>query len=106
MDYPGCFAGTHPIHEHLAKLEAGQFVSLHQNHSKIEIRDSAGRCVGRLSEAGRGKWQNRLGSILEARILAVLRRDQNDPDANFIHKINAKEWELPLVEIVCSPDRI
>lgn len=106
VDYAGCFAGTHPIHKHLAKLETGQFVSLQQNHSKIEIRDSAGRCVGRLSEAGRGKWQNRLGSILEARILAVLRRDQNDPDADFIKNINAKEWELPLVEIVCSPDRI
>jgi ATP-dependent DNA helicase RecQ len=104
LDYAGCFPQTHPIHGHLAELGTGQCVFFYQNNSIIEIHDRGGNCLARLSSEGSSKWQKRLDHILEVRVVAMLRRNRDDPDENFQKKIRADNWELPVLEVV-SPVR-
>ena len=100
LDYAGNFPQTHPIHVHLAELRTGQCVSFCRNNSKIEIHDCNGHCLARLSNEGTNKWRERLGHILEVRVVAMLRRNRDDPDENFRKKIRANNWELPVLEVV------
>ena len=53
-----------------------------------------------LSSEGGNKWQKRLNLILEVRVVAMLRRNRDDPDENFQKKIKADNWELPVLEVV------
>jgi ATP-dependent DNA helicase RecQ len=84
-------------------LEAGQCVAFYQNYSSIEIHDSDGCCVAKLSNEGVNKWSQRLGQIQELRVIALLRRDRDDPSEDFINGIKADQWELPILEAVYSP---
>ena len=102
LDYAGCFPQSDPIHGHLAELKTGQCVSFCQNNSKIEIRDRGGKCLAMLSSEGANKWRERLDHILEVRVVAMLRRNRDDPDENFQKKIRADNWELPVLEVVMS----
>ena len=45
---------------------------------------------------------NRLDQILEVRVLAMLQRNRDDPDEDFQKRINADNWELPILEVVCQ----
>jgi len=101
LDYAGRFPQAHPIHGHLAELRTGQGVFLSQNNSKIDVHDRAGRCLARLSSEGAAKWRKQLDHILEVRVVAVLRRNRDDPDERFQKMIKADDWELPVLEVVC-----
>jgi ATP-dependent DNA helicase RecQ len=100
MDYAGCFYRNNRIHKHLCCLEAGHCVTFHQKDSSIEIHDSDGCCVAKLSNEGVNKWSKRLGRIQELRVIALLRRDRGDPNEDFINRIKADQWELPILEAV------
>ncbi|MGD9135902.1 MAG: RecQ family ATP-dependent DNA helicase [Desulfobacterales bacterium] len=102
MDYAGCFHRNNKIHNHLACLEAGNCVAFHQNDSSIEIHNSDGCCVAKLSNEGVHKWSQRLDQILELRVVALLRRERDDPNEEFINRIKADQWELPILEAVYS----
>ena len=103
MDYAGCYHRNNRIHKRLCCLEAGQCVAFHQNGCSIEIHDNDGCCVAKLSNEGVIKWSPRLGQIQELRVVAVLRRDRDDPNEDFINRIKLDQWELPILEAVCSP---
>jgi ATP-dependent DNA helicase RecQ len=103
MDYAGCFHSNNRIHKHLCCLEAGQCVAFHQNDSSIEIHDSDGCCVAKLSNEGVTKWSPRLDQIQELRVIALLRRDRDDPYEDFINRIKTDQWELPILEAVYYP---
>jgi ATP-dependent DNA helicase RecQ len=100
LDYAGCFPPTHPIHIHLAELQAGQCVSFRQNNSGLDICDSRENCVARLSGEGARKWREKLNRITEVRVLAMLQRDRNDPEEGFQERIRSDQWELPVLEVV------
>ena len=105
LDYAGRFSQAHAIHGHLAELRAGQCVSFCQNNSKLEIHDSSGKCLARLSNEGANKWRERLDHILEVRVVAMLRRNRDDPDEDFQKRIRTDNWELPVLEVV-RPARV
>ncbi len=102
MDYAGCFHRNNIIHEHLFCLEAGHRVAFHQNNSSIEIHNSDGCCVARLSNEGVTKWSHRLDQIQELRVVALLQRNRDDPAGGFINRIKSDQWELPILEAVYS----
>jgi ATP-dependent DNA helicase RecQ len=103
MDYAGCFHKGQRIHNLLACLEAGQNVVFHPNDKAIEIHNNDGCCVAKLSKKGANKWSNRLDQICELRVIALLRRDRDDPKDDFQDRIKVDQWELPVLEAVYSP---
>ncbi len=102
LDYAGSFPKTHPIHEQLANLEAGQCVSFHRKGERIEVQSNSGICVARLSKQGAEMWKDRLDQILEVRTVALLKRNRDDPEEDFQERINTDSWELPVLEVVCQ----
>jgi ATP-dependent DNA helicase RecQ len=100
LDYAGRFCQSDPIHHHLSMLQAGQSVSLRDNSTKLGIYDCEGRCVAQLSNDASNKRKNRLNKILDVRVVAMLKRDRDDPEENFQKSIKANEWELPILEVV------
>ena len=105
LDYAGGFPQTHPIHSRLAALKTGQRVNLAMKNEKLEIQDHSGECVGRLSKEGAGRWRECLANILEVRVVGMLQRNRDDPDAPFHKRIKADKWEIPVLEIISTPNR-
>ena len=105
MDFAGIFPKDHAIHHRLNRLEAGQTVSFHRNNAVIEVHDTAGGCVARLSEEGAGKWSQRLNRIREVRVVALLQRDRDDPAQDFQNRIKVDQWALPVLEVVYAPGK-
>ncbi|MFO7963095.1 MAG: AAA family ATPase [Desulfobacterales bacterium] len=102
LDYAARFPQSDAIHRHLAALQAGQSVSLRKHNGKLGVYNHNSPCLARLSNEGSNKWIDRLDHILDVRVVAMLRRDRNDPDEDFQKWIKANEWELPVLEVVYS----
>ena len=105
IDFAGCFHKGQRIHNLLACLEAGDSVAFHPNDKAIEIHNNDGCCVAKLSKEGTNKWSNRLDQICELRVIALLRRDRDDPNEDFQDRIKVDQWELPVLEAVYSPTK-
>jgi ATP-dependent DNA helicase RecQ len=99
LDYAGGFPQDHPIHAHLAQIQAGDKVTLAAADSAIEIRDREGFCVGRLSQSASNRWKDRLDGISHVRVVAMIQRDRLDPQEDFRDRIKAEKWEVPVLEI-------
>lgn len=100
MDYAGTFAPTHPIHRHLSDLETGDTVWLVPDKRGIAICDRTHFRLGRLSADAARRWGQRLDTIETVRVLAMLTREQVDPDPSYRRQIKTHRWELPVLEVV------
>ena len=100
LSFPGRFAADQKIHKHLAKLRTGDKVTLIHQNNKIYIETIHGQIIGSLSKKGIGKWQDRIPYILNARILGIVKRKQDDGDKKANQNIKLQAWELPIVEIL------
>jgi ATP-dependent DNA helicase RecQ len=100
MDYAAGFPEGHRIHEQLSKLGAGDSVSFCEKSSRIEIHNGNGNCLARLSQESSKKWSEHLEDILDVRVLAMYRRNKEDPADGFQERIKIDSWELPILEVV------
>ena len=100
MDYAACFPKRHQIHEQLSNLEAGDSVSFRPDKERIDVCNGSGICLARLSQEGSKVWQDRLKNILDVRVLAMYRRNRDDPTDGFQQRIRTDSWELPILEVV------
>ncbi len=100
LDYAGRFKKSDPVHHHLAKLQTGHSVFIRNPDEKTGIYNAEGICLARLSNEGANKWKARLDQIREVRVVAMLKRDRDDPDEAFQQWVKSDEWELPVVEVV------
>lgn len=107
LGYAGRFAPEHPVTMALAALQPGDRLSLTPLPSGgLALCDAAGVGVGRLSRKAVTAWADRLASLREARVLAMVRRraDQ-DNDAPRREHYAVAEWEVPVVEVVVGVGR-
>jgi hypothetical protein len=103
LGYPGCFPASAPIHQALAALKSGDPVQLHSEQDRILVRDSAGRRVAALSKSARQAWADRLPSIRQARVFAVVCRDaEQDQEPEQRNNRLVPEWEVPVVEVTLN----
>jgi ATP-dependent DNA helicase RecQ len=105
LDYAGCFPREHKIHKSLCCLEVGESVFFSLNANAMEIHTAAGDCVAKLSNEGTHKWVKRVDQIYDLKVVALLRRNRDDPQEGFQNRIRADWWELPVLEAVYSPTR-
>ncbi|MGB5984657.1 MAG: ATP-dependent helicase, partial [Desulfobacterales bacterium] len=103
LDYGGCFVPNHPIHQHLARLAAGDRVCFRPRGTGIDVCDNQGSCIARLSEKGVRRWRANLERIVEVRVVALLRRTRDDCHEAYIHRIRTETWELPVLEVIHRP---
>ena len=65
--------------------------------------DASGMCVARLSRKAEASWSERLASVREIRILALVRRRaEQDDDSDRRARYAVLEWGIPIVEVVVA----
>lgn len=99
MDFAGCFPQEQQIHNHLSRLNAGDEVILVQKDWNTEIHDQQHFCIGRLSAETSKRVNNRISQVTKSTVVAMIRRDENDPDEPFRSRIKTSSWEFPLLEV-------
>lgn len=96
------FAGAQPedtsIHRALAALQPGSRLQLRAFGDYLNLIDSRGCPVARLSQAACATWRERLSQLEELRVVALIRRDRTDEQPAFRARCRCDCWEIPLVE--------
>jgi ATP-dependent DNA helicase RecQ len=100
LNYPGLFPEDHGIHRSLANLETGTKVGLSKQKDRVYLLDDTGQIVASLSKKGTAQWRDQLQTILNARVLGVIRRSWQENEQNGYKKVKSESWELPVVEIL------
>lgn len=104
LGYPGQHPADAPIHAALHKLNPGDTLTMCSLEGRgIGLCNATGQCVARLSRKGETDWSRRLSAVRQVRILALASRTAaQDNDETRRGQYLVPEWEIPIVEIVCS----
>ena len=102
LGYPARFEAGHPVHRALARLQAGDRLTLRPvGADRLGLFDAEGVVVARLSQKGSAAWMPLQPAIREVRVLALIHRAAaQDDDPVRRESCRCLEWEIPLVEIV------
>ena len=107
IDFAGEKHAGHPIHRSLARLQAGDPVTMQRRQEgRVSVLNLEGTEIARLSNAAAGCWQHpQLQAVSEVRILGMVVRERHDGAPEYQDRIAASSWELPILE-VCHRPRI
>ncbi|MBU1340674.1 MAG: UvrD-helicase domain-containing protein [Proteobacteria bacterium] len=100
LDYPGLFPENHEIHRYLSDLETGDKVSFKEKEGRMYIVNDKDQIISSLSKKGATDWHHNIGKILNARVLAVIRRTRQDNEDKASKNVTMESWDLPVVEIL------
>ena len=101
LGYPGRFPEGHPVHAALSRLKSGDHLTLRAAGAEgLGLFDGEGVCVGRLSRKAVAAWQNRLESVRDIRVLAIVHRTATqEAEPDYRERLCVEEWELPVTEV-------
>ncbi|MEM6793492.1 MAG: RecQ family ATP-dependent DNA helicase [Acidobacteriota bacterium] len=103
-DHNRSYAGRHPpgapVHRALAALTTGDRVRLRRAGERLAVETAGGQRVAMLSARGSDKFGPRLGSIAEARVLALAERRLEDNEPAYRDALRRERWEVPVLEVV------
>ncbi len=102
LGFPGTFDQQARIHADLAKLNPGDSVVIRMENGGINIRNSDGQIVSKLSKSAISSWESVLPKIERARVLAMVRRLRTDEATEYQPAAKSEEWELPIIEVLHS----
>jgi ATP-dependent DNA helicase RecQ len=101
LGFAGRQAATHPVHAAIRALRPGDPVELFQQGERFEIRDGAGRVVGRLAKA---YLVPRGCRCVEARVAAVVVRRLEDTEPDYRDAVRCDQWEVVVPELVFNAE--
>lgn len=99
LGFAGRYRSTDPIHSRLASLEPGSPLHYTRDGDSILLCDDNAE-VAALSKAAFATWRDRLDRIESVRVLAIIRRYQDDGDSRYSQSAKVESWEVPMVEVV------
>jgi ATP-dependent DNA helicase RecQ len=99
LDFAGRKNLQHPTRKALQKLQAGDRLQMEKQNDSIELINPEGIPVARLSKMARDKWEGKTGSILEIRVVAMVRRYREDINDTQFGNCCGDFWEVPVVEL-------
>jgi len=101
LGFPGTFPESSEIHLALGRLNPGDKLTMGSLEANGIGLFGANLCVARLSRKAAADWVERLGSVRDIRILAmVCRTSEQDAEQTRRERYQVSEWEIPLVEVV------
>jgi len=102
LGYPGHFGPNHRIHHALAALNPGDKLMMRSLPGNgLGLFVCGDTCVARFSRSAQTDWAEKLGSVSEVNVLAMLRRSaEQDTDECRRKGYLVPEWEIPVVEVV------
>jgi ATP-dependent DNA helicase RecQ len=97
------FAGNYPenaeIHRALGDLSPGDPLFLKNGRNCLKLCKKDKTEVAQLSKAGYRQWHDKIHSIEDIRVLAMVKRKAEDGDSAHADRFRCDQWELPVVEI-------
>ena len=73
---------------------------MRSENGRVTICDASGGAVARLSRTAAERWAPNLDSLIEARVVAMVRRLKGDGDPAYQARCRTDNWELPICEVV------
>lgn len=103
IDFAGVKKENHPSRAAISDLNTGDPVTFEIRSEQVELINERGVAVGRLSKSARMEWLERMNTIREIRVVAVVRRYKHEiSDEVFKQRCFGEMWEVPVVEICYS----
>lgn len=103
------FAGGYPadsaINLALRRLKPGDKVELIEQGNQVKVM-SQQVTIAQLSRDGKKHWQNALGRIRHAEVLAVVMRTRAQTQEAYQSALKVDEWSLPIVMVETSEEKI
>jgi len=82
-------------------LQPGTILQVRESGDKIHLAAPNGETIAQLSASARKEWSGRLSEIVEVRLLGSCIRLRSDVvDENYVGRLRADEWEVPICEVV------
>lgn len=107
LDYAGLKPEKHPMRTALRTLQVGEALTAEICNDHVELSNSAGIAVARLSKNAKNKWGSSLNLIQEIRVVAMVRRYKTDiQDQEFSKLCHGESWELPIVELKSNDENL
>ena len=76
-------------------------MKIEPRNNHLELINDKGLAIARLSKKAQAQWENRLGTIKEIRVVAMVRRYRDDvTEQEFLSRCHGESWEVPIVELV------
>ncbi len=89
-----------PIHRALASLGTGDMLRLDRGrHDRVRVLDEEGIEVARLSRSASRTWRRVRMQGMDARVLAIVLRREEDCKPGFREQVVVPEWEVPILEV-------
>jgi ATP-dependent DNA helicase RecQ len=99
LGFAGRLASDHPVHRAISTLEPGDRLNLVNVADRLELRDLAGRPVGRLAKKYRVMDGYR---VVEARVSAITIR-RKDANPEYAEMVRTDRWEVVVPELIYGP---
>ena len=78
-------------------------MKIEARNKHLDLVNNDGISIARLSKKAQAEWADRLNTIKEIRIIALVRRYKDDvADKAFQQNCIGDRWEVPIVEVVCN----
>lgn len=101
LDYAGVRRENHPSRCALRMIQSGDALMIKKKNDHIELENSEGVSIARLSKSTQLEWSPRLDSIKDIRVIALVRRYLDDvSDKEFQSRCFGSSWDVPVVELV------
>jgi ATP-dependent DNA helicase RecQ len=101
LGYAGQFKADDQVHKALSRLSAGDKLVMRMNGSSIGLFNNFNVCVARLSNKARTEWTDRLSTVSEVRVLAMVHRTaEQDSEQSRRDEYKVQQWEIPIGEVV------
>ena len=100
IDFAGMKKENHPTSRAIEKLATGSRLKIGRENSFLHLLNQEGIPVARLSKTAQARWQDRIDTIKEITVIALVRRCRTDiKDQEFQARCQRDSWEVPVVEL-------
>jgi ATP-dependent DNA helicase RecQ len=100
IDFAGMKKESHPTSRAIKELTTGSHLTISRKNSSLYLLNHEGIPVARLSKTARTRWQDRMESIKEIKVIAIASRYKTDiKDQEFQVRCQSDNWEVPVVEL-------
>jgi len=107
LGYAGKFQNDHRIHDALKRCRNGDQLKIVIRDEHIYLTYHDGTAISRLSKAARDTWMPKINSIVEIKVLAMVRWGKADmTEKEYADRCICQSWEVPVCEILWRADKV
>ncbi|MFV0439415.1 MAG: RecQ family ATP-dependent DNA helicase [Desulfopila sp.] len=103
LDFAGMRRAEHPMRRALAHLDTGDRLRFVAVHDHLDLLDTTGVAVARLSRSACQRWWPLLARVEDVRVIAMVRRLRSLVEEKYQSRCHGEMWEVPIVEVRYRP---